>query len=75
MTIINFTEIENMVAAGKLYFHHTAWAKGYVCKGYQYVEKYSGKFGKGYKVHCENCSDPQNERSNQYHHVKYYIYK
>ena len=59
-------------------YHHTAWREGYVpikggngfCYMEPMVEKYSGRFGEGYKVHY---LEPW--RSTRFHPVSYYIRK
>lgn len=49
--------------------HHSSLAKGYQSVKRPDIEEYSGRFGKGYKVHT-NYS-----RSSRFHLVTYYIYK
>lgn len=50
-------------------FHHSALARGYQRKGTVTIEKYSGRYGKGYKVFSHN------PRSTSYKIVDYYIKK
>lgn len=50
-------------------FHHSALARGYQRKGTVTIEKYSGKYGKGYKVFSHN------PKSTSYKNVDYYIKK
>ena len=46
-------------------FHHAAWAKGRAIPNHIYVERYNGKFGKGYREHHY---DPDNR---EWHKVVY----
>lgn len=50
-------------------FHHSSLSRGYQRKGTVTIEKYSGRYGKGYKV------SEHNPRSKQYKIVSYYIKK
>ena len=50
-------------------FHHSALARGYQKKGTTTIVKYSGRYGKGYKVFSHN------PRSTSYKIVDYYIKK
>ena len=50
-------------------FHHSALSRGYQKKDSVTIEKYSGRYGKGYKV------SEHNPRSSQYKIVSYYIKK
>lgn len=48
--------------------HHTATAKGYISrKVVEELEEYTGKYGKGYRVHR-----PRFDTTN-YHYVNYYV--
>jgi hypothetical protein len=49
--------------------HHTACHAGYQCRkeGFENIEPYEGKFGKGYKVHKPRYD------STQYHYVEYWV--
>lgn len=52
------------------YHHHTAAARGYISrKSEGRLERYSGKFGDGYKLHL-----PRWDTSN-YHYIQYWIEK
>lgn len=48
---------------------HTSLARGYQSTKSNKIEEYSGRFGKGYKVHSHYS------KSSKYHLVTYYIYK
>ena len=50
-------------------FHHSSLARGYQKKGSVTIEKYNGRYGKGYKV------SEHNPKSSQYKIVSYYIKK
>lgn len=61
---------EKLVKSKKYYFHHSAYFRGYVSRVGDYgVEKYNGRFGKGYKVYVPNWN------STTYSFVRYYIEK
>lgn len=48
-------------------------AMGYIKKGYAYAEKYEGRYGKGYALHCANRE--HDTATNRYHDVIYYVVK
>ena len=62
------SDIHALVNAGKLKHHHNALFQGYVSRKTDgIVQKYSGKFGKGYKVLRPNWN------STRYSEVSYYV--
>ena len=63
------SEIHALVDAGKLKYHHSALFQGYISRKNPdgIVQKYSGKFGKGYKVLKPNWN------STRYSEVSYYV--
>lgn len=65
----NIYEVFALAHARKLEHHHTALFRGYVSRKNAggIVEKYSGKFGKGYKVLRPNWN------STRYSKVDYFI--
>lgn len=63
-------EWRRSLAEGRIKYHHRAWRRGYVSRksnALTTVERYEGKFGRGYIVHTPSWS------STLYHHVEYYI--
>ncbi len=63
-------DIRDMLHDGKIYEHHTSWARGYLSRKTDgYIEAYSGKFGKGFKAHKPSFT------TTQFHTVTYYIYQ
>lgn len=65
--IILFHDEEEILRSGYLQRHHTATARGYNHKGNEYVEEYSGRFGRGYIFHHASS------KSNNYHDITYYV--
>lgn len=65
----NIFDVYALAHAGKLEYHHTALFRGYVSRKNAggIVEKYSGKFGKGYKVLRPNWN------STRYSKVDYFV--
>lgn len=51
-------------------YHHTATARGYVCKECSYSEEYSGRYGNGYIIHVESR---HSNRGNRHHVIEYWI--
>lgn len=61
-------EIHAMKEEGKLKFHHKSYYRGYVSRKIEgIVERYNGKFGKGYVVRSPNVD------STTYSFITYYI--
>lgn len=64
-------ELESKVRNGELKYHHTAKVLGYVSrrtKREEYkIESYTGRFGKGYKIHTPSFD------STRYHDISYYV--
>lgn len=51
------------------HLHHEAWAKGYISRRSEgYVERYSGKFGKGFTIHRPSW------QTTNYHNIEYWIF-
>lgn len=53
--------------------HHTATARGYICKGETRREQYAGRFGTGFIEHYPNADRPAPHHSNKYHVIAYFI--
>ena len=51
-------------------YHHTATARGYICKECSYSEEYSGRFGQGYIIHVESR---HSNRGNRHHAIEYWL--
>lgn len=64
-------ELESKVRNGKLKYHHSAYALGYVSRRAKKeewkIESYIGRFGKGYKLHTPSFD------STRYHVISYYV--
>lgn len=52
----------------------SAMARGYVCKGCSYAEDYTGRYGKGVKIHWANRETTNGSRTNWYHDISYVIF-
>lgn len=57
---------QDIIKAG-YHIHHTSYARGYIKVNTEKVEEYKGRFGKGYKIYCNN------PKSTQYCLVDYFI--
>lgn len=70
-----YNEIISMCMANQMSFHHSASARGYIsAKSEPVVNKYNGRFGKGYTVEFPNKNGFGNKSySNNFHHIEYYI--
>lgn len=51
-------------------YHHTATARGYVCKECSYICEYSGRYGNGYVIHIESR---HSNRGNRHHVIEYWL--
>jgi hypothetical protein len=74
---MNYKELQQLVATGKVRYHHRALQRGYYGKKQRAshpiteVVPYSGRFGKGYIRHIPTV---ESRCSNDYHAVEYYIF-
>lgn len=66
-TAIPVCKLDDIINGLKL--HHTSLCRGYVRTGLARVEKYNGKFGKGFRVFTHN------PRSTTFCNCTYYINK
>lgn len=70
---MTFNELNEKVERGEIKYMGTAWARGYVSRKVDengdigYIERYNGRYGKGYKRHIPAWN------STRYHMVVYYI--
>lgn len=63
-------ELYEMVKAGRLIEHHTAFFRGYVSrKSEGIVEPYEGKFGSGYTLKTPFYN------SSTYSHITYFVWR
>lgn len=63
---------EAALNAGLIQFDHTSIHRGYLHVGCTHVERYAGKFGRGFCVHEETLHS--SIRGNSHHYVHYYIF-
>lgn len=67
---MNIKTLKELVEAGKLVELHTSTSRGYVSRKTEgIVEKYEGKFGKGYALYTPNWD------STRYCYVTYFVEK
>lgn len=70
---MTYKDIMNDVLNNKYFLHHTSYCRKYISRklrGQEYpIEKYNGRFGRGYKVYTPNYG------STQYSYVEYWIEK
>ncbi len=52
---------------------HFALSRGYVPSKSPYLNRYSGKFGKGYILHIPNNETSGRHKSNNYHEIAYFV--
>lgn len=65
---------EEILESKEYYTHHWAMAPEYISKEKDYTyEKYSGRFGEGFKFHHANVNFPIPGKSKKYHWIEYII--